>query len=527
MLFFGSISIKNFQVKKSQLNFKYTSIMNSILPPEIISKIFEHLSRSERFTAAGVCRQWYDLAFGPKFCRELCIQLNSKKQGLTTFRESILWNRSRKASIRCDELNNDTKMLLKEFLENAPLEWFHIDGDSGLVQDLLVQKMPHLTHFSVYLHPNETQSGDVNFQIEFDSLKCLNLRAPLSNALTLDVNCPNLITVNMVVLNDDCISVITKLRKQLEGLEISVTSAVSLNQLAMKPFDKLITLALWVTPQAEELQQVLEQTPYLEDMYLNVGYSDTIVGGCFSSLKNLKTLSLVGIKIDAILFFGTMHKMTKLEKLSLERCSFVSEQTSQKMTVVSESITSFTLSNENENFVLPNFPNLEDLTFLYSCQPAVDVLGIICHQYTKLKRLNFGGNPGIISMFHQRTSIAYLNKLKLLNNIQFSRLSLQDYDWVSCGDLKIQKLRLVGCMIDGTGAQQIVQTFPELREFFIDNSYLRQPSEVFEIDENCTRGLRSFVPNCRVSYYDCHIEARYDMCAGRSLPVMEIYRNVY
>ncbi|XP_053687952.1 uncharacterized protein LOC128737355 [Sabethes cyaneus] len=499
--------------------------MISILPPEIISKIFEHLNRGERLTAAGVCRQWYELAFGSKFCRELCLQLNSSKPEITALRQSALWNRCRKVSIRCDELNDDAKAFLKEFFASAPLEWCHIDGNSALVKDLLVHSMAHLTHFSVYLHPSELHGGDIKLNINFDTLKCLNLRAPLNNALTLDVSCPNLITLNMVVLNDECISIITKLRKQLEGLEISMTSAVSLSRMAVEPFERLTTLALWVTPQYEELKQVLEQTPFLEDMYLNVGYADTTVGDCFNRLKNLKRLTLVGIKIDTSAFFGTMHKMKQLTKLSLERCSFISAQNEPKPTIVSESVTNFTLSNENENFVLPNFPNLEDLTFLYSCQPAVDVLGIISHQYKKLKRLNFGGNPGIISMFHHRSSIAYLNKIQHLNNIQFSRLSLQDYNWASCGDLQIQKLRLVGCMIDGTGAQQIVQTFPGLRELFIDNSYLRQPSEVFDIDENCSRGLRSYLPQCRVSYYDCHIEARYDTCAGRRPRPEEVNGN--
>ncbi|XP_058834615.1 uncharacterized protein LOC131691892 [Topomyia yanbarensis] len=489
----------------------------TVLPPEIISKIFEFLRHEDRLAAACVCKQWLDLAFSPKFCRRLCLQLNTNSK-FTALRSSIFWRRCRKVTLRCDEIDNENLQIIIDFLKNAPLEWFHIDGDSVVVKELLGSDMQHMTHLSLYLHYNAGHGSEADFNINFNSVKYLNLRAPIGRYLSLNVNCPNLIAVNMVVVNDECVPVITSLRTQLQGLEISAPSSVFLKQLAKETFENLTTLSLWVAPHGNDIEQVLEKVPHLEDLCLNVGYTDTSVGACFTVLKHLKRLTLIGMTIDIVAFFGTLNSIKRLQMLSLERCNFTTEETNQASSIASESVTNFRLSNECDHYVMPSFPNLEELAFLYSCQPTVDVLGVICQQYPKLIKLNFGGNPGLISMFHTETSIINFKKLRHLKSVQFSRMSLENYDWITCGELKIQKLRLVGCMIDGTGALQIVQTFTGLREFFIDNSYLRQPSEVFDIDEGCTKGLRTYLPHCRVSYYDCHIEAPYNMCGGRKHP---------
>ncbi|XP_058461019.1 uncharacterized protein LOC131436358 [Malaya genurostris] len=495
----------------------------SILPPEILLNIFEFLGHKERLAAACVCKQWYDLAFSPKFCRQLGLQLNTSSK-FTALKDSIFWKRCRKLSVRCDEIDTESKQVLLQLLLDAPLELFHIHGNTTVVKELLCNDMQHMTHLNLYLVHNVSSENLTKFDINFESVKYLNLRAPSGRFITFNINCPNLIALNMVVVNHDCISVITNLRMQLQVLENSAPSSRFLGKLAEEPFVNLTTLSLWVTPHGNDIEQMLEKVPRLEDLCLNVGYTDTCVGACFGILKHLKRLTLVGITINVADFFGTLNKLKNLQVLSLERCNFHTEPNNDDTLIASESVTSFRLSNESDNYIMPCFPNLEDLAFLYSCQPAVDVLAIICQQYPKLKKLNFGGNPGLISMFHTGTSIIHLKKLQHLKNIQFSRMSLENYDWISCNGLKIPKLRLVGCMIDGTGALQVVQTFTELREFFIDNSYLRQPSEVFDIDEDCTRGLRSYLPHCRMSYFDCHIEVPYDMCGGRKRSLQRLIR---
>ncbi|EDS45019.1 conserved hypothetical protein [Culex quinquefasciatus] len=122
---------------------------------------------------------------------------------------------------------------------------------------------------------------------------------------------------------------------------------------------------------------------------------------------------------------------------------------------------------------------------------------------------------GELGEFLTKSSIAHINNLPTLKILQLVRMSLDSADWSQCRHRnQLQKIRLVGCPIDGRGAQQLAATFPELRELFLDHCHLRQPTDAFEIAENFSeqQALRRRLERCRVSYYDCHVEDSLGSC---------------
>lgn len=125
------------------------------------------------------------------------------------------------------------------------------------------------------------------------------------------------------------------------------------------------------------------------------------------------------------------------------------------------------------------------------------------------------------SNFPDPKSLVHLKKLAFLKIFQLNRLAAEMLDWSLLNENRIEYLRFDGCSIDGRKASQIIQFFKHLRQLFLDHCYLRQPRiDIFELEVRCVHGLRSQLPACAVSLYDCHLEELRDPCGCRKANVV-------
>ncbi|XP_065091963.1 uncharacterized protein LOC135712826 [Ochlerotatus camptorhynchus] len=487
------------------------SIKITDLPPEMIEQIFGHLQHHERLVVSCTCKAWRKLVFSPKFCKRLYLHLRSADDIVLKLRDGTVYELCRNAVISCESIPDDHKSSLNNYLQNAPLESLNIVTAKATAKWILEHNLAQMEMLET-LHLDLRDCDGEMLRISHQTLK----NATFKRMWTIEIDCPNLSAINSHLSDEKCVDFIKSLRGQLQSLMLFSEVKQVYTALSDVEWDNLRELHMNIVPRGNDLEILLERMPCLKKLVLHDNYTLPAIGKEFRAAKSLSELVLIKVNINAE-FNKSLERLTLLESLMLINIIFTH---GKEQCLKSSSIKRLTLCHRLRN-PLPQFPNLKILNLQCEEFELCDILKDLCIYYPKLEQLSFGVAPGEIGVlqtesgYRETKSLSHLKKMEFLKTVQLNRIATELLDWSTCNDNRIESLRLDGCSIDGKTAQQLVQVFKQLRQLFLDHCYLRQPrTDVFELDENCTYGLRSQLPGCTISYYDCHIEELHDACGG-------------
>ncbi|XP_039437440.1 uncharacterized protein LOC120418962 [Culex pipiens pallens] len=495
-----------------------------VLPPEVISLILEFLPFRERLATAAVCKQWYDLVYGTKFCRQRLVLRVEPGNNLVQLQQnnSLLLQRCRAMQLQLSGIDDEGIVLLKDLLmAKAAMLRLSVVGSTRELKSILEDTLPGLDQLigleiELLAEPSseleEVTSGELGeVPSENEEDRVLNMISDCGGASTFitTLNLANSSIKYLALKDTNCD------HTYIDGNFPSLTNVSMRNSVLCSASDDAfdfeeLSLSHFDGSTESDDEPVSDEMAHLKKLCL----ANTSIDSRMLRFLALTELRLVETKTVFASLRDSISAMKQLLKWELIDVTF-QEDTLPNTSFTSDSITNYKFYCAKDYTVQVDFPNLECLSYISTSQVAPKMFEQIWINHRKLQRLSFGVCEGQIGKFLTKSSIAHINNLPTLKILQLVRMSLDSADWSQCRHRnQLQKIRLVGCPIDGRGAQQLAATFPELRELFLDHCHLRQPTDAFEIAENFSeqQALRRRLERCRVSYYDCHVEDSLGSC---------------
>lgn len=493
------------------------------LPPEMMEKIFEHLTFHERLLISATCKLWHKVIFGPQFCKRLFLHLRTLDDLVKKPYAKEMMGRCRNVNVSCSHFGENELKLLKDYMSGSSLEKIKISTSIQTGKHIVEAALQVLIELeTLHLDLQGSYDGEV-IQISHPKLKSIVLNGQWNYV----IECGSLTTLESNQVNEISAQGVGALRRQLRSLKLSglhkdLFNAATSDIISSSRWDYLRELCFIYPPSLEHLERMLEKMPCLESLSLYKS-NQIITGKELAPATRLSELTLGKQCIETV-SLNIFLARSSLHRLSLLNCTFCATN----VPLTSDSIERLSFQPVYGE-LLPLFPNLKVLDVEGTKETDFSsILKQISKNYKRLERLTIGVKCGEIGQFavclatEASLTIPFSlpTELDRLKVIQINRMDLNKIDWIACTGSKVEYIRLNGCSINGIGCKNLVQTFKHLRTLYLDHCYLRLPrADLFDIDETCSKGLRTYAPHCKISYYDCHIEDLYDYC-GRSGPVI-------
>lgn len=487
------------------------------LPPEIMLTIFGHLTFHERLAISVTCKSWHALAYSPLQCKKLFLYLRSADDLVKKPYAKEMLSRCRNIVITCNLIEDDHLELLKEFMEGISLDLLKIsttEFTAKRIMESVLQKIATL----------KTLWLDLEVRSDFYLGKCIRVSHPTLKCAILSEQwhhaneCENLTILESRLVDEAGVRGLSALQKQLKRLTLSGPYQQIYTYLSdseyISQWDHLQELYLNFPPYGDTLASMLDRMPCLAKLCINNDeYDEDFTGNELGTAKCLSELTLKKCSVDVRLLNQYLLRST-LQSLTLLGCELVNGTLEALKSTTIKRITYERLSSL---YLLPLLPNLEELNLQCSEAHYTNTVNKICEYYPKLERLSIGVGRGQFEEFESTTGqtidtnpFLRLNTLVKLKVLQINRINLRRFDWTPCKGSRVELIRLEGCSISGTAAEQLLQSFQHLRAFHLDHCYLQLPqASLFDIKESCVNGLRSRFPNARISYYECHTQVLY------------------
>ncbi|XP_055629265.1 uncharacterized protein LOC129770449 [Toxorhynchites rutilus septentrionalis] len=445
--------------------------MNSRCTPsgEIVAMVMEYLTIPERRTAASVCRQWRNSVFNESFFKQICVKV-SRPTDLSALSTSALYRRFRNVSIDYTHGNID-EVMLGNFLIGSPIERISINGESKPVKAWLENTLPFLRCL-LYLKIETWMKKDD----KDENLKKMK-PASIGEIEEIGINHPG---VKVLELKNFSACTITEI-----NCPALIVFHTSTNRFGANC----------------ELLPIFEKYTNLQELSLNDEHMALTEELEFDMLVHLVKLQLDGrsFKVNRK-FFNSISRMPRLHTLHLVNCMFCLPDEAQATYVVSSRITTFVVCSDMPAIIILNFPNLKKLTCLCNGSDLNRNIQLMCRFYSVLEEINIGVPSNLYNLHYCDPLMEFISEFRCLRSIQFTRMFTINITWPVSNILDIEKIRFLECGVEGEAALLIADKFPALRDLFLDNCSLMGETDIFEIDEKCSRGLRSYIPRCRISF---------------------------
>ncbi|XP_062716098.1 uncharacterized protein LOC109422268 [Aedes albopictus] len=491
------------------------------LPVEILTRIFDFLTISDRKHVSRVCRLWHNILHCVRFQRQCRLVFDSTfEEQLSDLEKRILRSCRNLSITHWDDTDDDDyddddedeqlekevivqfKYLFKPspernvtdllFEESLPLESLEINTTFDSCRDIIEDRLPQLEQlrelflsFDQNRNPNSPKSHPGIWVLQHKNLE--TLRIGLSYEIdAFRIEAPSLTYLDIQPKCRWSMEIVETYCRQLRTLKLRFQHVEYMESFLSLPFPSLTHLQVRMYDDkeiqmryarnrnrivdAERDEQFVRDMPKLRKLLLESNLLFFRIGVLLAKCNHqLEELTLEEQQIDYAQL-KVVESLPKLKSFTLFRCEVLMPSPALPSLNMPHLDKLELFYNESSIVFNEGLSGLKSLKISLWTEKNHKVLYKICKNLPNLEHLEVLANTKLVN-----TCLRYLHRLTNLRSLKLDNSEPSTLLWQHCPVVpSIQRVVFYNCTLTSDTLLPVARLFPNMRELFIDRCYFKK-----------------------------------------------------